>query len=142
MGLNLYEVQQKIERLLENQTDMYNNAYDCFYNPEKKDVILKQMDIKGEKKEIKVPNYSKILSLSSPIGSIVLWGGNDVPEGWMECSGITVKRNDYLELFTIAKKGGEQPAEPFGTGDAVNTFGLPNFSIQAFAGTKYIIRVK
>ena len=142
MGLNLYEVQQKIERLLKNQTDMYSNAYDCFYNPEKKDVILKQIDTKGVTKEVKVPNYSKVLSLSSPIGSIFLWPGKNIPEGWMECDGKTVKRNDYLELFAVAKKGGEQPASPFGTGDAVNTFGLPDFRKQALPGTRYIIRIK
>lgn len=33
-----------------------------------------------------------------PVGTIVLWYGPNIPEGWVECSGQVLSDNDFQEL--------------------------------------------
>jgi len=43
---------------------------------------------------------SKIASLQpSPVGSIVMWPGNDIPMNWKKCDGSTLSISEYQELF-------------------------------------------
>lgn len=44
---------------------------------------------------------------------------------WLQCNGVTVSRTTYSDLFTYFN--GLTPALPFGTGDGVTTFALPDF---------------
>lgn len=43
---------------------------------------------------------SKIASLQpSPVGSIVMWPGNNIPTNWKKCDGSTLSISEYQELF-------------------------------------------
>lgn len=54
-----------------------------------------------------------------PAGEIMLFAGNNVPDGWLPCNGALVNRSAYPELF-------EAIDTIYGTGDGSTTFGLPN----------------
>nr|BDD47403.1 hypothetical protein 12 [bacterium] len=142
MGINLAEVQQKIDRLLKNQEDLLSKTYDIFFNTESKVVELEQLNAEGKLQTVKIPNYSKVSEVASPVGAIVVWPGIDIPENWMACNGKEINREANIELYNIAKKDKEQPQLPFGEGDKVNTFCLPDLTKNNLPGTVYIIRVK
>lgn len=54
-----------------------------------------------------------------PIGSIVPYGSENAPTGWLVCDGLTVSRTTYAELFSAI-------GTTFGAGDGSTTFNLPN----------------
>lgn len=54
------------------------------------------------------------------IGEYKLVSFSTVPDGWLECDGSIVDRNEYIDLFNLI---GEQ----FGAGDGSTTFQLPDF---------------
>lgn len=54
-----------------------------------------------------------------PIGSIVAFASDTIPNGWLLCDGSVVSRTEYAELFkAIGTK--------HGSGDGSTTFNLPN----------------
>lgn len=54
-----------------------------------------------------------------PIGAVVEWYSNNIPNNWLVCNGQAVSRENYSELFGII---GTQ----YGSGDGSTTFNLPN----------------
>lgn len=54
-----------------------------------------------------------------PVGSIVPFGSDTVPENWLLCDGSAVSRTEYAELFSVI--GGN-----YGVGDGSTTFNLPD----------------
>lgn len=64
---------------------------------------------------------------SEPVGSIILWGGDSVPDNYLPCVGSAVSRTEYSDLFSVI---GTQ----FGEGDGSTTFNLPDFSGLAPVG--------
>lgn len=54
-----------------------------------------------------------------PIGIIVPYASDTVPDGWLLCDGSSIMRRDYPELFDVI-------GESYGAGDGVTTFALPN----------------
>ena len=64
---------------------------------------------------------------SEPVGSIILWGGDSVPDNYLPCVGTAVSRTEYSDLFSVI---GTQ----FGEGDGSTTFNLPDFSGLAPVG--------
>lgn len=54
-----------------------------------------------------------------PIGAVVEWYANNIPNNWLVCNGQAVSRENYSELFGII---GTQ----YGSGDGSTTFNLPN----------------
>jgi len=60
MGVNLAEVQQKIDRLLYNIAEQNRHAYSIFYDPNPQDVELPQLDENGNLTTVKIPNRAKI----------------------------------------------------------------------------------
>jgi hypothetical protein len=56
-----------------------------------------------------------------PVGSIIMYGGQTAPSGWLMANGASVSRVTYSALFAIF-------GTAFGTGDGSSTFGLPNIS--------------
>lgn len=45
---------------------------------------------------------SAIASISTaPVGSIMLWGGIDIPQNWLLCDGEKYKVEDYPELYAV-----------------------------------------
>lgn len=68
----------------------------------------------------------------TPIGGIILYAGQTVPESYLECNGQTVNIVDYMALYE--NLNGEQEEIP-------ETFNIPNLS-TGNDNTKYIIRAK
>lgn len=54
-----------------------------------------------------------------PIGVIMPFGSDTIPENWLLCNGQTVSRTDYQELFNII-------GTTYGSGDGFTTFNLPD----------------
>ena len=60
-------------------------------------------------------------------GSIYLFAGNVVPEGFLVCDGSAVSRSTYEELFDAI-------GTTFGTGDGSSTFNLPDLTGRVALG--------
>lgn len=54
-----------------------------------------------------------------PIGAIIPFGSNTIPENWLLCDGSAVSRTQYRDLFNII-------GITFGQGDGFETFNLPD----------------
>lgn len=54
-----------------------------------------------------------------PIGAIMPFGSDTIPENWLLCDGSAVSRTTYQELFNTI-------GTAFGNGDGFTTFNLPN----------------
>lgn len=59
-----------------------------------------------------------------PTGTIAMYISNTPPSGWLVCLGQTVSRVTYAALNTLASAAAY--AAPWGAGDGVTTFNLPN----------------
>ena len=55
----------------------------------------------------------------NPIGSILPFGSDKIPSGYLLCNGTAVSRTTYSELFAVI-------GESFGAGDGSTTFNLPD----------------
>lgn len=62
-----------------------------------------------------------------PVGSIVPFGSDTVPENWLLCDGSAVSRTEYAKLFSVI--GGN-----YGVGDGSTTFNLPNLRGRVAVG--------
>ncbi len=58
-------------------------------------------------------------NIVSPTGSIVGFGANTAPEGWLICEGQVISRTAYATLFAVI-------GITYGAGDGSATFNLPN----------------
>ena len=56
---------------------------------------------------------------STDAGIIQMYGGSIAPSGWMFCNGNTISRTTYARLFSVI-------GTTYGSGDGVNSFGLPD----------------
>lgn len=54
-----------------------------------------------------------------PIGAIMPFGSDTIPDNWLLCNGQAVSRTDYQELFNTIGTN-------FGSGDGFTTFNLPD----------------
>ena len=54
-----------------------------------------------------------------PVGAIMLFGSDTIPDNWLLCDGQAVSRTTYQELFNTI-------GTTYGTGDGFTTFNLPN----------------
>lgn len=54
-----------------------------------------------------------------PVGAILPFGSNTIPENWLLCDGSAVSRTDYQQLFNTI-------GITFGQGDGFTTFNLPD----------------
>lgn len=60
-----------------------------------------------------------------PVGTVVAFMGQTVPEGWLLCDGSEISRGTYAELFT-------QLGTMYGEGDGASTFNLPDLTDGKF----------
>ena len=67
------------------------------------------------------------LYADNPIGTILAFGGSDIPTGWHLCDGTAVSRTTYAELFSVI-------GTSFGTGDGSTTFNLPDLRGEFLRG--------
>lgn len=61
-----------------------------------------------------------------PIGTIIMWAGSLIPEGWAKCDGSLVNNNLFPGLFAALVNNS---VYPFG-GSNENSFNLPNFNTR------------
>lgn len=66
--------------------------------------------------------YNKLssISISQPIGNVIMFAGDNIPTGWLAFDGSSVSRSTYARLFSVI-------GTLYGAGDHVRTFNLPNF---------------
>ena len=62
-----------------------------------------------------------------PIGAIIEWNSDIIPENWLLCNGQAVNREEYSELFEIL-------GVAYGEGDGSTTFNLPNYKGRVAVG--------
>lgn len=62
-----------------------------------------------------------------PIGTIVPYSGNSLPNGFLDCNGAAVSRTTYDVLFSII-------GTTYGEGDGYGTFNLPNLTGRFLEG--------
>lgn len=70
---------------------------------------------------------TEVVGDTLPIGSIVEWMIDEVPENWLECTGQAVSREEYPDLFDII-------GTKYGNGDGTTTFNLPNMQSRTTMG--------
>lgn len=63
-----------------------------------------------------------------PVGSVVAFAANSVPDGYLICNGAEVSRETYANLFSVI-------ATLYGEGDGINTFNLPNLTNRFLEGS-------
>lgn len=65
--------------------------------------------------------YWQIIDSSNvPVGTITMFGGANVPAGWILCNGSNINRTTYNKLYAVI-------GTTFGAGDGSTTFTLPDF---------------
>jgi microcystin-dependent protein len=67
------------------------------------------------------------ISGTPPTGSMVAWGTDSAPTGWLLCDGTAVSRTTYAALFSII-------STTYGVGDNSTTFNLPNIKGKVIVG--------
>ncbi|CAF3385109.1 unnamed protein product [Rotaria socialis] len=72
-------------------------------------------------------------SLNLPVGTIVMFGGDSIPTGWIPCDGSELPRMKYNDLFMVI-------GTLYGSGDNVRTFNLPDFRERFPLGAKQKMR--
>ena len=68
---------------------------------------------------IKQDIQSTVSGDTLPIGAIMPFGSDTIPENWLLCDGSAVSRTTYQQLFNTI-------GTTYGTGDGFTTFNLPN----------------
>ena len=63
-----------------------------------------------------------------PVGGILWYAKNGIPDGYLKCDGSAISRTDYARLFSII-------GTVFGSGDGSTTFLLPNLSAKFIRGS-------
>ena len=64
-----------------------------------------------------------------PVGTMVQFGSNIIPENWLLCDGSAVSRTTYQELFNTI-------GTSYGQGDGFTTFNLPDLRGRVSVGLK------
>ena len=59
----------------------------------------------------------------APVGSMLMFGGQEPPETWLLCDGSAVSRTKYKTLFSVI-------GTSYGGGDGESTFNLPDMRLQ------------
>lgn len=88
-----------------------------------KNVIIVDEDLKELRLHDGVTPGGKIIGQSAgsgvPIGTIIPFAGNSVPQGYLLCDGSAISRTDYASLFAVI-------GTIYGAGDGNSTFNLPS----------------
>lgn len=83
------------------------------------DAPTAQLDVKGRIKDL--------TGFVAPPGSIIAYGGRNVPQGWLLCDGQVVSRITYSDLFDAIDTS-------WGSGTSASTFRLPDLRGQFLRG--------
>ena len=87
-----------------------------------KNVIIVDEDLKELRLHDGVTPGGKIIGQNTgsgiPVGTIIPFAGNSVPQGYLLCDGSAISRTDYASLFAVI-------GTIYGAGDGNATFNLP-----------------
>lgn len=90
-----------------------------------KNVIIVDEDLKELRLHDGVTPGGKIIGQNTgsgiPVGTIIPFAGNSVPQGYLLCDGSAISRTDYGLLFAVI-------GTIYGAGDGNSTFNLPNLT--------------
>ena len=76
---------------------------------------------------LKISKANSVYLPTMPAGSIIAYGGRNIPNGWLLCDGNTVSRTQYNNLFIAIDS-------VWGNGDGYSTFHLPDLRGQFLRG--------
>jgi microcystin-dependent protein len=76
---------------------------------------------------LKISKANTVYLPTMPAGSIIAFGGRNIPNGWLLCDGNTVSRTQYNNLFLAIDS-------VWGNGDGFSTFHLPDMRGQFLRG--------
>ena len=62
-----------------------------------------------------------------PIGAVLNWFADVIPNNWLLCNGQEISRTDYAELFSVL-------STKYGTGNGSTTFNLPDLQGRVAVG--------
>lgn len=68
-----------------------------------------------------------IQPITTPVGTVVLWASQNLPDGWLLCNGAEVSRTTYAALFTVI-------GTTWGAASSVANFLLPDMRGFVAAG--------
>lgn len=75
-----------------------------------------------------IPNCKKIIITDSfPVGAVVEWWSDIIPEGWLICNGQTLNKSDYPDLYKAI-------GDKYTPVASSTTFNLPNHNGRAPVG--------
>lgn len=66
--------------------------------------------------------------ITTPVGTVIAYAANSVPEGYLLCNGAAVSRTTYAALFATI-------GMIYGAGDGSTTFNLPNLTDRFIQGS-------
>ena len=96
-----------------------------------KNVIIVDEDLKELRLHDGVTPGGKIIGQNTgsgiPVGTIIPFAGNSVPQGYLLCDGSAISRTDYASLFAVI-------GTIYGAGDGNATFNLPNTNNRVLWG--------
>ena len=97
--------------------------------------LVSDLEGKANKSEVE-----SSINLLVPTGTIIVWGANDAPNGYLICNGAAISRTTYSRLFQVI-------GTTWGAGDGNTTFNLPNLTFGNYIsnptvyGTGSVMRV-
>ena len=83
---------------------------------------------------IKISKANSVYLPNMPAGSIIAFGGRNIPNGWLLCDGSVVSRVYYSRLFSTIDS-------IWGAGNSISTFHLPDLRGQFLRGVTALSNV-
>jgi microcystin-dependent protein len=68
---------------------------------------------------VATPDTLPVETLDVAVGTVLIYAGDDPPEGFLKCDGREVSRSRYKDLYSVI-------GDKYGDGDGVTTFNLPD----------------
>jgi microcystin-dependent protein len=118
-----------------NSDIIVDTSIDCLNGLADNVVVLNNFD-KFAKLGYFITNASSQIVLSQienqdfkvKTGSILMFGSDVIPDGYLACNGATISRTTYADLFAVI-------GTRFGVGDGSTTFNLPNYTTARMINT-------
>lgn len=89
--------------------------------------IKGNLDIEGELLKNGIPFSGGVSGDTLPIGAMVPYGSDIIPDNWLLCDGREISRTDYSELFAVL-------GTSHGVGDGSTTFNIPGAGDYTIVG--------
>ncbi len=125
-SINLLELNQKLDRLIQNIAEQNRRAYQIFYDPTPQDVTLPQLDENGNLVNVTIPNRAKI---KAQVDNFIAGAEANI-KGWWDIE-TRVSNSDELEnvLNSLPKGASAYIKLNTGTYTISNTVELTNNTV-------------